>query len=224
MATFREQMNRMIDAGVSFIRFSECDHSDYVARGRHVAVTFDDGHASNAEAFAFLADRRIVPTAFVVRDWSERDRAYLSARAIGDLNGVCEFGGHGASHVDLTAATDSRLAFELSASRDFLAAVLGAPVATMALPGGKGDARVIRFAVREGYRLVGNSRPLPHGRRGVAINRICVHGGTSVEWPRRLVDAGAMFWLRRRVRLAVSAHGPKIVGDGVYAAAAKLLK
>jgi peptidoglycan/xylan/chitin deacetylase (PgdA/CDA1 family) len=224
MATFREQILRLIDAGVSFVRFSECDRTDFCARGRHVAVTFDDGHASNAEAFAFLAECRIVPTAFVVRDWSERGGGYLSPRAIADLKDVCEFGGHGASHVDLTSTTDSQLAFELSASRDFLGEILGRPVPTMALPGGKGDARVTRFAVGEGYRLIGNSRPLPHARRGVGVNRVCVNGRTGADAPRCLAQAEAMFWLRRRARLAMSASARKILGGRLYAAAVQALK
>jgi peptidoglycan/xylan/chitin deacetylase (PgdA/CDA1 family) len=224
MTTFREQITRMSDAGVSFVRFSECDHEDYVERGTHVAVTFDDGHASNAEAFAFLADRRIVPTSFIVRDWSERDPTFLSKRAIVDLRKVCEFGAHGASHIDLRTTTDPQLTSELSSSRDFLAEILHEPIATMALPGGKGDARVMRFAVREGYALVGNSRPLPHARRGLGVNRICVHSRSGVDEPRRWANAGAPYWLLRRARLAVSEKGPRILGDRVYAEATKLLK
>jgi peptidoglycan/xylan/chitin deacetylase (PgdA/CDA1 family) len=224
MATFREQIERMIDAGTSFMRFSECDRDEYVGRGSHVAVTFDDGHASNADAFAFLADRQITPTAFIVRDWSERDPAFLSGRAISDLREVCEFGGHGASHMNLTAATDSQLAFELSSSRDFLAGIVGGPIATMGLPGGKGDARVLQYAVREGYRLVGNSRPLPHARRGVGVNRICVHSRMGVDEPRRFASASALYWLRGRIRATVSEQGPKLLGERVYAAAVGMLK
>jgi peptidoglycan/xylan/chitin deacetylase (PgdA/CDA1 family) len=224
LASFREQVERMIDAGVSFIRFSDCDSETCVHRGNHVAITFDDGDASNSEAFRFLADRRITPTAFIVRDWAKREKAYLSPGAIADLKGLCEFGGHGASHVNLAAATDAELTRELSASRDFLQDLLGAPVPTMALPGGKGDARVLRFAAREGYRLVGNSIPLPHARPGLSVNRICVNSRTSVAEPLRLATAGAGYWLRRRARMAASRLGSKVLGDTVHAAAARLLK
>src|SRR3954470_5292323 len=79
---FRDQIERLIDSGVNFIRFRDAQDKERLSVGINVAITFDDGHSSNAEAFDYLAGKDIVPTAFIVRDWSEKNSAYLSPNAI----------------------------------------------------------------------------------------------------------------------------------------------
>jgi len=79
LSTFRDQIAAMRDAGVSFIRFTDCDRPEYVERGVHVALTFDDGHATNEAAFRILADLGLTPMAFIVRD-AERRRACRRTR------------------------------------------------------------------------------------------------------------------------------------------------
>src|SRR5947209_1570825 len=118
LTTFRDQIRALRDAGVSFVKFSDCDRPEIVRSGTRVALTFDDGHASNAAAFRILADEGVTPTAFIVRDWSSRDPRYLSAPALGDLSEICELGGHGATHRALNSLRPAELAEELSASRD----------------------------------------------------------------------------------------------------------
>ena len=221
---FRAQIQGLINAGVSFIRFSECNDPKYINQGTHVALTFDDGHRSNAKAFAYLADRNIVPTAMIVRDWSRDDRNFLSAAAIADLKHVCDFGAHGASHVDLTSLDAADLSRELVSSREYLEETLGAAVTAMALPGGMGNARVILAARREGYRFVGNSIPLNHVRADVSVNRVCLYRHSGVSEPLRLARAERSYWLRARAKVTISTYGPRIVGDGNYRAIAGLLK
>jgi peptidoglycan/xylan/chitin deacetylase (PgdA/CDA1 family) len=220
----RDQIRALKEAGVGFVRFGDCAKREYVERGRHVAVTFDDGHASNEAAFRFLADEGVTPTAFVVRDWSMRDRLYLSAAALADLRGVCEFGGHGASHRALTTLSASDLAQELAVSRDFASAAAGAEVASMALPGGHGGRRELAAAARAGYALVGNSRPFPHARRGISVNRICINSAHGAEAPLRLVEAGAPHWAMLRARFAASALARRAMGRKFYEALAALAK
>ncbi len=224
LATFRDQIRTLRDAGVSFVKFSECDRPDNVQAGIHVALTFDDGHASNAAAFRFLADEGLTPTAFIVRDWSARDPAYLSARALGDFKEICELGGHGATHRALSSLTEAELADELAASRDYVGEIAGAPVSTMALPGGHGGARELAAAQRAGFVLVGNSRPLPHVTRGVTVNRNCVnrthHARTPLGWTR----AGPLHWTALRARFAAAAAGRRLMGKSLYGALTALAK
>lgn len=224
LATLRDQIRALRDAGVSFVKFSECDRPDYVRSGTHVALTFDDGHASNAAAFRFLADEGLAPTAFVVRDWSARDPAYLSASALGDLKGICELGGHGATHRALTSLTDAELADELAASRDYLGGIAGVPVKTMALPGGHGGARERAAALRAGFTLIGNSRPLPHAVPGANVNRICVNRTHDARAPLRWAQAGALHWTALRARFAATAAGRRLMGKTLYGALTALAK
>ena len=223
LSTFKAQIHALLEAGVSFVKFSECDRAAYVERGRHVALTFDDGHATNEAAFRFLSDYQLMPTAFVVRDWSTRDARYLSARALLDLSPVTELGGHGASHRALTSLSDRDLAEEMTASRDF-AASLGGAADTMALPGGHGGAREFAAAQRAGFRLVGNSRPLPQGRLGASVNRICVNRTHDVQAPLRWAQAGGMHWSLKRARFAATATGRRWLGGRLYGALTALAK
>jgi peptidoglycan/xylan/chitin deacetylase (PgdA/CDA1 family) len=223
LSTFRHQIETLREAGVSFIKFSECDRADYVERGRHVALTFDDGHATNEPAFRYLAEYGLLPTAFVVRDWSTRDARYLSARALSDLKDVVELGGHGASHRALTSLSDLDLADELAASREFVASV-GRTADTMALPGGHGGARELVAAKRAGFRLVGNSRPLPQGRVNASVNRICVNRTHDRQAPLRWVEAGGLHWGLKRARFAATATGRRWLGGRLYGALTALAK
>ncbi len=222
-STFRDQIRALRAADVSFIKFSECDRPAYVERGRHVALTFDDGHATNEAAFRVLSDDGLVPTAFVVRDWSTRDARYLSARSLSDLKGVCELGGHGASHRALTSLSDLDLGDELAASRDFVASLAGS-ARTMALPGGHGGPRELAAARQAGFRLVGNSRPLPQGRVAESVNRICVNRTHDAQAPLRWVQAGGLQWGLQRARFAATATGRRMLGGRLYGALTALAK
>ena len=224
LSTFRDQIAAMRDAGVSFIRFSDCDRPEYVERGLHVSLTFDDGHATNEAAFRILADQGLTPMAFIVRDWSTRDPGYLSARALADLRDICEFGGHGATHRALTSLSAAELADELAASRDYVGTVSGSPLATMALPGGHGGPRELAAAERAGFKLVGNSRPLPHCRLGVGVNRICVNRTHDARAPLRWAQAPALHWTMLRARYAATATGRRLMGDRLYGALTALAK
>jgi len=224
LSTFRDQIAAMRDAGVSFVKFTECDRPEYVSQGAHVALTFDDGHASNEAAFRILADQGLTPMAFVVRDWSARDSRYLSARALGDLKDICELGGHGATHRALTSLGDAELADELAASRDYVEAISGQPATTMALPGGHGGRRELEAASRAGFRLVGNSRPLPHQRLGTGVNRICVNRTHDAHAPLRWVQASPLHWTMLRARYAATATGRRLVGHKLYGALTALAK
>lgn len=224
LSTFRDQIRAMRDAGLSFIRFGDCDRPEYVSRGTHVALTFDDGHATNEAAFRVLADEGLTPTAFIVRDWSTRDSRYLSARALGDLKGVVDLGGHGASHRALSSLSEAELADELAASRDYVEAVSGAPAATMALPGGHGGPREIAAAQRAKFRLVGNSRPLPQTALSPSVNRICVNRTHDARAPLAWAQASPLHWGLTRARFAATATARRWMGGRLYGALTALAK
>jgi len=224
LAVFRDQIRILLDAGVPFIKFSECDRPEYIERGTHVALTFDDGHASNEAAFRFLADCGVTPMAMIVRDWSMRDPRYLSAAALDDLRDACELGAHGATHRALSSLSDSELADELAASRDYVGTIVGAPPTSMALPGGHGAAREIAAASKAGYQLVGNSRPFPHMRRGPSVNRICINRADSAHAPLRLTERSGAHWAASRARFAATSTARTMLGAKLYGALTALAK
>jgi peptidoglycan/xylan/chitin deacetylase (PgdA/CDA1 family) len=224
LAVFRDQIRTLLDAGSSFIKFSECDRPEFAERGIHVALTFDDGHASNEAAFRFLADCGVMPMAMIVRDWSVRDPRYLSTAALGDLRNVCELGAHGATHRALSSLSDDELADELAASRDYVGTIVGAPATSMAFPGGHGGAREIAGALMAGYRLVGNSRALPHTRRGASVNRICINRTDDARAPLRLTQKSGAYWAVSRARFAATSATRRMLGPKLYGALTALAK
>ena len=150
LATLRAQVEALREAGADFIDFSECGRRDYVEHGLHVALTFDDGHASNEAAFRFLADAGVTPTAFMVRDWSQQDGRYLSAAALGDLKGVVA-----TRRPRRDASGADRRPPANSPTNSPPAAIMSETLrasrrATMALPGGHGGARELAAAARCG--------------------------------------------------------------------------
>ncbi len=94
----------------------------------HVSTRFDDGHASNINAFDFLSDRGIVPTAFVVAEWSSRRSDAISPGMIRELAGRCDFGRHGAS-AGARAARTFQMSVNLSLY--FILPVIAAAVLTI---------------------------------------------------------------------------------------------
>jgi peptidoglycan/xylan/chitin deacetylase (PgdA/CDA1 family) len=224
LSRLREQILTLRDAGASFIKFSQCGQPEFVERGVHVALTFDDGHASNAAAFGFLANLGVTPAAFIVRDWSRQDSRYLSAGALADLKTVCELGGHGATHRALDTLGAMELADELAASRDYVEVIAGVPAAAMALPGGHGAKRELAAARRAGFKLVGNSRPLPHQHAGLSVNRICVNRTHDARAPLQWATTGAAQWALARARLNAAGAGRRLLGPKLYGTLAALAK
>jgi peptidoglycan/xylan/chitin deacetylase (PgdA/CDA1 family) len=168
----RTTIDWMIEAGVSFIDLEQTRNPGKLTQGMHVAITFDDGHRTNAAAFEFLASRSIRPAAFIVKEWSRERPQYLPASMIADLADICDFGAHGATHTGLTYLDDQALEAELNGSRSYLEDTLGRPVDTMALPGGMGDRRVFEAASKAGYRLIGTSVEDINTRPGLRLNRV----------------------------------------------------
>jgi peptidoglycan/xylan/chitin deacetylase (PgdA/CDA1 family) len=221
---FKDQIRALIDAGISFVEISATQDIDLLASGMNVAVTLDDGHASNASAFEFLASKQIKPTAFIVARWSREFSGYLSAKDLADLSPICTFGAHGSTHTNLTILTPFNLHKELAESRAYVEDALSLPVNSMALPGGKGNSQVLNAAVIAGYRLVCNSVADINRHGGLSVNRPCVTSDEDTELPLRWATAGRAYWLAKRLRHAVTGAAARLVGERGYAVAVEAIK
>lgn len=206
--TFRDQVNRLVDAGTNFISFDQVNDPRLLHSGRHVAVTFDDGHGSNVAAVDHLAGLGVRPTSFIVRDWAITSRGalgggYMDARTLRGLFDRCAIGSHGATHTGLTKLSDADLANELTSSREFLEDVTGQRVTTMSLPGGAGGGRELVASEAAGYEMVGNSVPDINRTPSISVARVVVaarHGG---GYPLQLLRAPPLYWTARRARRAL---------------------
>ena len=84
--------------------------------------------------------------------------------------------------------------------------------------------RELAAAARAGFRLVGNSRPLPHRRIGLSVNRICINRTHDARAPLRLAQAGALHWGMVGARFAAARVGRRLKGAKLYGALVAIAK
>jgi peptidoglycan/xylan/chitin deacetylase (PgdA/CDA1 family) len=182
--------------------------------GRAVCLTFDDGYEDFAEvAWPLLRRYGFGATVFLVADlvggaaeWDARHgppAPLMGWATIGRLarEGVA-FGGHTATHPDLTRVGADRLAEELRRSREVLGGRLGCGVATLAYPFGFVDGLVRNAAAAAGYAVAVTTR---HGHAR--------WGDDPLLLPRVMVtDADDAGTLARRVGLGQRARRPRDAG------------
>ena len=117
-----------------------------------VAVSFDDGDASQLPAAAELAEAGVPSTVYVTVDFLGRQGMLDDAglRALGGVPGV-EVGSHAVHHVHLDVLRADVLEHELAESRRALEDRLGGEVRGIAYPHGSHDHRVMAAAAAAGY-------------------------------------------------------------------------
>jgi peptidoglycan/xylan/chitin deacetylase (PgdA/CDA1 family) len=141
---------------------------------RRAWITFDDGHRSN-HALALPILRRFDCRAifFITTDWIGTD-GFMNENELRDLrNAGMMIGTHGCSHRYLSDLSESEVSRELSESKTKLEGILGEPVISVSLPGGRSHPSIRRLAGELGYRHVFTSR--------MALAR---PGEDRLDWPR----------------------------------------
>ncbi|HEX8121467.1 MAG TPA: polysaccharide deacetylase family protein [Solirubrobacteraceae bacterium] len=186
---FRSQLHTLADRGYRGTTFSDAVTGR--ARGRRVAVTFDDGYRSVLEAAAPILDELgwpgtvYVPTDLIsdggpmqwpgIDEWMGTEHEpELLPLSWDQLRGLdergWEVGSHTRTHPHLTTLDDDALVDELVESRRACERELGR-CASIAYPYGDVDRRVIAAASEAGYET---GAGLPAGR----------HVRSLLSWPR----------------------------------------
>jgi peptidoglycan/xylan/chitin deacetylase (PgdA/CDA1 family) len=195
---FARQLDWLLENDYRAIRIG--GPSGQAAGMRAVAITFDDGDASNIEvALPLLRERGMSAEFFITSDFIDQPGMLAAAdvRALADAG--MGIGAHGRSHAFLEDLDAGTLDAELRESRTRLSAISGQGVDALALPGGRGGERERRAALAHGYRHLFGSVPGPN--RGTGTDdwqqRIAVTRTTS------LADFAALVaWKGLRPRLA----------------------
>ncbi|MDX6665858.1 MAG: hypothetical protein QOG68_2064 [Solirubrobacteraceae bacterium] len=193
---FARQLRLLRRAGYTGATFSDAVGAG--ARGRTVAVTFDDAYRSvDTLARPVLDELGWPATVFAPTDHigSGRPMAWdgieqwlggphepeLLPLGWDDLRGLAahgwEIGSHTCSHPRLTTIDDAALKRELSASREALEHELAAPCPALAYPYGDVDVRVVEATSDAGYTSAAALPPRWHERRGLEEPRIGVWHG-----------------------------------------------
>jgi peptidoglycan/xylan/chitin deacetylase (PgdA/CDA1 family) len=125
---------------------------DRVQGRRDVAITFDDGNASDfAHGLPELAARGLRGTFFVVAG-RLGSPGFLDAAAVRELAAAgMEIGCHGMRHRPWRGLDQQALHEELVEAKTVLEDVVGRPVTRAACPFGSYDRRVLRMLRRAGY-------------------------------------------------------------------------
>ncbi len=145
---FTRQMDRLVAAGrvaVSMRRVHESLSAGGRVPAEWVAVTFDDGNASDhGHALPILAERGFSATFFICG--SRVDAAGgLDRGQIREMHAAgMHVGSHAMSHRFLTTLADADEREEIARSREMLESISGAPVDHFAPPGGRWSGRTAR--------------------------------------------------------------------------------
>ena len=233
-ALFEEQIDALIDAGVTFLTADDLlAHLDgRPLPPRSVLLTFDDAYESLlTNAAPILRRRGITGVVCVVADeigghnaWDAATGAaqlrLMTAEQLGELHaGGWEVASHSRRHAHLTTLPGAALDRDLRRSRDVLLRLgLGAP-RLLAYPYGEHDARVRAAARRTGFRAAfalttGQTAPGPRSR--YALPRIEVQLGTTPADLLRLIGHPDLHTpddvIRRELRGLASAVRSSVLG------------
>ena len=123
-----------------------------------IALTFDDGNASDAEiALPALVKRSLTATFFVCAGRIGSPNYLASADIAKLLQGGMTIGSHGMNHINWRRASDRELEYETEGARKRLEDICGQRIDVVAIPFGSYDRRVIAQLRRSQWRCVYSS-------------------------------------------------------------------
>ncbi|MFN2540512.1 MAG: polysaccharide deacetylase family protein [Mycobacteriales bacterium] len=182
---FREYAGMVADSGRTAVTVHEL--AQRLRTGASVAglvaVSFDDGDASQLPAAAALADAGLASTVYVTVGYLGTD-GMLDAAQLPELSAVpgVEVGSHSVQHVHLDVLGPAELRAQLRDSRAALEDLVGQEVRGIAYPHGSHDRRVLRAAEQAGYRSGAAVRnALSHDREHpLSVSRLIVTQATPI--------------------------------------------
>lgn len=187
-----------------------------------LVLTFDDGGRSATTTIAPELARRGWRAYFFVPTAQIGEAGFVDADAIRALHEDGHVvGSHGHSHRPLTALSEADLEHELRASRASLENILGAPVDSLAVPGGFYSPRVALAAATAGYRHVLTSEPwlAPRAEGGATVyGRFAVVTSTPAHEVAALCRLSPGLLLRRRLGWTIRKSARSALGS-LYARA-----
>jgi peptidoglycan/xylan/chitin deacetylase (PgdA/CDA1 family) len=214
---FRAQMQWLTDQAIQVC----CVASQLLPDGsphRRVAMTFDDGHVSNAWVAQVLASAGASADFFVNPARVGRP-GFLGWS---DLREMASWGmsiqSHGMAHRYLDEMTAVEADDDLRRSKAIIEDHVGMAVSLFAPPGGRHGPGLAGAARALGYRRVCLSRPGRWGRLPgqVEVPRMAVLATTDLmQWQRWVLQQDAELW-RQRGRYALLAGAKAVLGNQRY--------
>ncbi|MCM5680328.1 polysaccharide deacetylase family protein [Schlegelella sp. S2-27] len=183
-----------------------------------VGFTFDDGHASNADAAADLVEHG-GSADFFVNPSTVGTPHHLSWAALQDMATVgMSIQSHGQHHRYLDELPEREVEAELADSKHEIEDRIGRPVTLFAPPGGRVAPGLGELAGRLGYQAVCSSRVSLWQRDAGAwdVPRLAVLASTTDVQLRRWVEQRTWELAARQLRYRVLAAAKSALGNGRY--------
>jgi peptidoglycan/xylan/chitin deacetylase (PgdA/CDA1 family) len=184
------------------------DLVDEHPNGRFVTYTFDDGNSTDMPAAEALHERGRTGRFYVLTSRIDRPH-YLSVadvRRLAELG--MEVGLHGRDHVDWSLLDEARLEAETVEARSDLARATGRSVASVAIPFGRYNRRVIRKLTDAGFDRIYTCDG-GWAKRGQQVqNRTSIRADMSLDDVRAILDGHepASVRAKRLVKTTLKRH------------------
>lgn len=199
-------------------------HAEIVSqrRGKSHCLTFDDGHMSNYELARPVLQALAIPAAFFVTTcWVDVLDTVMTWSHLRELSSEgFVLGSHTHTHALLTGCGEAALRNELRSSKMLLEDRVGREVTLLSLPGGRGDARVLRACREAGYECVYTSRVgqyLPAtDTMPEVIGRYVVTRATSERTLNAYLNGSPATCGLLRLESSAKGWAKMLVGDGLY--------
>lgn len=222
--TLADQLSALASSGIpvlSFEQVAEAELQRTPVPARAVALTFDDGNATDyGEALPALSRHGFQAAFFISPELVGRP-GYMTWQEVRELAAAgMTIGAHGLDHRLLSHLDDRELDRQLRESRRLIETALGEAPRYLSLPGGAGDDRVLRATSEAGYLLVAGSVPrrfAPAKAGRGALPRFAIRHGDSLARFRALVEQRPAAMLERSARHLVLGGLRRAVGEKGYA-------
>jgi peptidoglycan/xylan/chitin deacetylase (PgdA/CDA1 family) len=166
-----------------------------------VVITFDDGRSSDYHLAFPLLLQASMKAEFFINTANVGGPGYLSWSQIEEMdNAGMSIQSHGHEHLDLSRLPSRELERQLRLSKLILEDRLGRPVHFLAAPHGRLNRRVIKEAIRVGYRAVCSARSLPACPYARKLNRVVLLRDTALSDFQQILHRKPFPYLARLAR------------------------
>lgn len=201
-----------------------------------IVLTFDDGHASNAElALPLLLEAGIPAYFFITTDFIESRPHFCSwaqLRTMADAGMI--IGSHGKTHRFFADLSVREAEAELLTSKTAIEQAIGQRVASISFPGGRYSSKTLELARFTGYsQLFGSG----FGKIGAnsesdeamlsaepqALNRLAIRRGTGLAEFQRMVAGDSRYFAVQSVKSVTKNLVKRVLGNNRYHALYKFI-
>ncbi len=213
---FTEQLDWLQNNGYKVCTLEQAEKS---SDEKIVVITFDDGDITNFTAgLPQLIERSMPAEFYITTDWIGNEFS-MSADQLHKLDQAgMTIDSHGKTHKYLSDLDDDEMRLELEVSKQTLEEILGKPIQTIALPGGRGDHRTRELAKQLGYKklctsVLGYNDKLSDPFK---LQRIAVTRQISLDAFASLVSADGKVMRKLKLRQFILTSMKTVLGNRLY--------